>query len=126
MHGAFFQIANVGVCISDSGYRILLYHKTDAENTHSDSRRRRFIIRQWVQEALNDTKDAGLYQTAYTGDMLSKSRCSSLFIRQRIQETFFQTADQETLYDTADSGLSLFDSGCRWHSFRGLYQIVDA
>ena len=112
MHEALYQIANVGVSISDSGSGI-----------HSITQRMQRTLFQIADEGvpLSDngfrrhsmTKDAGLYQTAYTGDMLSNSRCRSLFIKQRIQETFIQTADQETLYDTADSGLSLFDSGCR-------------
>ena len=36
------------------------------------------------------------------------------------------TQRMQDYIDTADSGLSLFDSGCKRHSFREFYQIVDA
>ena len=57
-----------------------------------------------------------LFLTAVAGDSPSDSRCSSLSIRQGMQETLRQTADagdsikqgmQETLYQTADAGNSI-------------------
>ena len=55
-----------------------------------------FYIRQWMQETL--------YQTADAGVSISDSGCRSLDIRQRMQETLYQTVDARD---------SISDSGCR-------------
>ena len=90
------------------------------------------LIRQRIQEALNQTANAEvsirqrmqdtLHQTADAEVSLSDSGCRSLSFRHWMQKS---------LYQTANAGVSLSDSGCRRHSIRqrtqkSLYQTADA
>ena len=59
--------------------------KQRMQQSVSDSGCRSFSFRQWMQESL--------YQTADAGDYLSDSGCRRLSIRQRLQETLYQTSD---------------------------------
>ena len=70
MHGAFFQIANVGVCISDSGYRI-----------HSITKRMQKTLIQ-IAEGGVSLSDSGFRRHSMTQRMQD-------YIRQHIQETCY-------------------------------------
>ena len=90
VHEALYQIANVGVSISDIGCRI-----------HSITQRMQKTLFQIADEGV-PLSDSGFRRHSMTQRMQD-------YIRQHIQETCCQTAD---------AGVSLSDSGYRRHSFR--------
>ena len=57
-------------------------------------------------DSLSDSGFRRLNQTVDAGESLSDSGCSSLSIRQRMQETLYQTAEEEYLFQSVDAGVS--------------------